>query len=748
MSFVNDLKGFINDMLQNVSLLKVKTIRSIGRKPMRLEHDSGSSIEFNADGTIDIIGYTGGGSAVDHGGLSGLGDDDHTQYYNAARHTKAVHDSLGLDHGSLSNLTWSTAGHTIDTDVDMNLHDLDNVADIDTQTGAIGTLGATSATVGSLVVNTAADINANLDMHIHDLDNVADIDAQTGAIGTLGVTTATVGSLIVNTAADMNVALDMHTHDLDNVADIDAQTGAIGTLGVTTATIGSLIVNTDADINAALDMHTHDLDNVADIDAQTGAIGTLGTTTATIGSLIVNTAADINADLDMHTHDIFGVDGFNSDSYKVGKMILTGDYTDQVWLLCGALGGNNECIGNFINQRNSGHYDAINLDVTISTPSTGTDVYGFIGCNHQIDAAGINEFTLVKCTYSGNDYVALRYIGDQYSFTNPMVFTGFFRSTVGNEFLNLATTSVTSVTNLSNVQTKTTIGAANVILAGTLDMGAHDIILNSGILRLNNGTTSSASIGFTTGVQNYIQRQLYSGTDYTLLNDQDYMHTWAILGTEKMHLSTADGLKMYTKINMNGMDINGLATPTLDYDAATKKYVDDNAVTDHGTLTGLSDDDHTQYLRTDGLRTMTGNLEIGTHDINMISGKILLNDGTTTSASIGFTTGVQNYIQRQLSSGSDYTLLSDQDYMHTWAILGTEKMHLSTADGLKMYTGIDMNGLKIDDVGEIDVDGKLYFYNTGTDSTSMYIKRDSTSGNMQFHVPTGKAIEYHVGDGV
>lgn len=34
--------------------------------------------------------------SIDHGSLSGRGDDDHSQYYNAARHTKAIHTSLGL----------------------------------------------------------------------------------------------------------------------------------------------------------------------------------------------------------------------------------------------------------------------------------------------------------------------------------------------------------------------------------------------------------------------------------------------------------------------------------------------------------------------------------------------------------------------------------------------------------------------------------------------------------------------------
>lgn len=44
------------------------------------------------------------GAKADHGLLTGLADDDHTQYYNAARHTKAVHDALAIDHGSLTGL--------------------------------------------------------------------------------------------------------------------------------------------------------------------------------------------------------------------------------------------------------------------------------------------------------------------------------------------------------------------------------------------------------------------------------------------------------------------------------------------------------------------------------------------------------------------------------------------------------------------------------------------------------------------
>ena len=44
------------------------------------------------------------GAKADHGLLTGLADDDHTQYYNATRHTKTIHDALAIDHGSLTGL--------------------------------------------------------------------------------------------------------------------------------------------------------------------------------------------------------------------------------------------------------------------------------------------------------------------------------------------------------------------------------------------------------------------------------------------------------------------------------------------------------------------------------------------------------------------------------------------------------------------------------------------------------------------
>ena len=50
--------------------------------------------------------------------------------------------------------------------------------------------------------------------------------------------------------------------------------------------------------------------------------------------------------------------------------------------------------------------------------------------------------------------------------------------------------------------------------------------------------------------------------------------------------------------------------------SATWKAASGGGVTDHGALTGLDDDDHTQYLLADGTRAMTGNLAIGGNAIN------------------------------------------------------------------------------------------------------------------------------------
>ena len=120
---------------------------------------------------------------------------------------------------------------------------------------------------------------------------------------------------------------------------------------------------------------------------------------------------------------------------------------------------------------------------------------------------------------------------------------------------------------------------------------------------------------------------IQEGTDSTTVNDQSVTQKVAV--TEEgtvvvIENIVAQGFNDHGSLSGLGDDdhsqyilVSGLRaftgtvsgiTPTLDAHLATKKYVDDNAggVSDHGALTGLSDDDHTQYILVDGTRAFTG----------------------------------------------------------------------------------------------------------------------------------------------
>ena len=80
-----------------------------------------------------------------------------------------------------------------------------------------------------------------------------------------------------------------------------------------------------------------------------------------------------------------------------------------------------------------------------------------------------------------------------------------------------------------------------------------------------------------------------------------------------------------------------------------------SSASDHGNLSGLSDDDHTQYLRTDGGRQMTGALDqfkgadiasAATTDIGAATGNFAFITGTTTITGLGTAdAGVQRTIK-------------------------------------------------------------------------------------------------------
>src|SRR5690606_30432186 len=70
----------------------------------------------------------------------------------------------------------------------------------------------------------------------------------------------------------------------------------------------------------------------------------------------------------------------------------------------------------------------------------------------------------------------------------------------------------------------------------------------------------------------------------------------------------------YTPVNYNAPAVDIIGAHFAEIDEALSTIV-----TDHGALSGLSDDDHTQYILVDGTRAFTGEIDLGSNDITNVN---------------------------------------------------------------------------------------------------------------------------------
>lgn len=78
---------------------------------------------------------------------------------------------------------------------------------------------------------------------------------------------------------------------------------------------------------------------------------------------------------------------------------------------------------------------------------------------------------------------------------------------------------------------------------------------------------------------------------------------------DHIQYSKVDGTRQYTDI----VSYNDDKTFTSDTQIVDKKYVDDSVITQHGSLLGLVNDDHIQYLKADGTRNLIGKQSYSSH---------------------------------------------------------------------------------------------------------------------------------------
>ena len=156
---------------------------------------------------------------------------------------------------------------------------------------------------------------------------------------------------------------------------------------------------------------------------------------------------------------------------------------DQVWLLVNNSRGTNEVLGTLYGHRSSGNYQASIVDILVTTANDVDTKRGYINTKQGVQ--NDEKWSLVTVTYSGDNYIALRYqSANPYPFTEVW-FDGLIKSELSANILkSLPTSSVTDVTAFDTSNTRQTIGAASVGI-GTNSPDAK--------LEVDKGTAAAAS---------------------------------------------------------------------------------------------------------------------------------------------------------------------------------------------------------------------------------------------------------------
>lgn len=117
--------------------------------------------------------------------------------------------------------------------------------------------------------------------------------------------------------------------------------------------------------------------------------------------------------------------------------------------------------------------------------------------------------------------------------------------------------------------------------------------------------------------------------------------------------------------------------------------------TDHGALTGLSDDDHTQYLLVSGARAMAGDLSMGS---NSILGTDFVNNSGTYSAGLG-SVSAPSY-RFQVGTTGIYGVDNGRDI--GFSSEGIERAVIGR-DGLRVNDKVEAEAFYLSDGGEFSV---------------------------------------------
>lgn len=118
--------------------------------------------------------------------------------------------------------------------------------------------------------------------------------------------------------------------------------------------------------------------------------------------------------------------------------------------------------------------------------------------------------------------------------------------------------------------------------------------------------------------------------------------------------------------------------------AAWVELAGGGGVTDHGALTGLADDDHTQYVLVDGTRAMTGDLTI-----NKVGPKFIAKPTDSDSPALILEDTASNYKGRVYVTGDDMVVLGEDGELYLSTAVSTGGNVLLETKGVTRLTIAD-----------------------------------------------------------
>ena len=333
---------------------------------------------------------------------------------------------------------------------------------------------------------------------------------------------------------------------------------------------------------------------------------------------------------------------------------------------------------------------------------------------------------------------------------------------------------------------------AGLSLGGGIDMGGI-LDMNTSVISACGDITFNTGKGIVLPYTAYDTLSIKKEADLLMFNNDSDAQGLMWLNEDSGLLGLLGGLDIGGNIDMNSHQINELTDPTLAQDAATKKYVDDNGVTDHGALTGLADDDHPHYLLASGARNIIGDIRItGSHSYEMAgnAGDVIeiyadagdffidnLTDaqgllwidgdtglvtlwkglnigdniipGTDSAVNLGSATYAFNdlYVDRILGGAENDDAALDLDFRgdanHRIRYNGTAANELEYKTYVRHRFMIQATEILNIDADELAVETGM---KVGLNSVGggTYLK-DDASGNMELHVATGKTVKIIVG---